>query len=146
MAMASETVFEGPELTISPEKVCFIIIKAREFDAKDVETMPDSGSNASDDQMYSVLEDSPDDPVVEELINYIDDLNEDEQIDLVALTWLGRGDGSIEDWDDLRAEAARNHNDRTADYLLGQPLLPDFLEDGLAEFGLSCAESEKQHL
>ena len=32
-------------------------------------------------------------------------MNEDEQIDLVALIWLGRGDGTIEDWDDLRARA-----------------------------------------
>ena len=30
-------------LTISPEKVCFIIVKAREFDAKDVVTEPDPG-------------------------------------------------------------------------------------------------------
>ena len=28
----------------------------------------------------------------------------------------------------------------TADYLLGTPLLADFLEEGLAQFGLSCAE------
>ena len=28
----------------------------------------------------------------------------------------------------------------TVDYLLGTPLLADFLEEGLAPFGLSCAE------
>lgn len=33
-------------LTISPEKVCFIIVKAREFDAKDEMTEPDPGSNS----------------------------------------------------------------------------------------------------
>jgi hypothetical protein len=33
-----------------------------------------------------------------------------EQIDLVTLTWLGRGDGTIEEWDQLRAEASRAHN------------------------------------
>src|SRR3974390_3830866 len=82
---------EGP-LTISPEKICFIIIKAREFDAKDEVTEPDPGSNPSDDRDAAVLEDHEDDPVVEELTSLIDSLSEDEQIDLGALAWLGRGD------------------------------------------------------
>ncbi len=135
-----------PALAISPEKVCFIVVKAREFDAKDVVTDPDSGSNASDDGMLSVLEDHPDDPVVRELFGFIGALTEDEQIDLVALAWLGRGDGGVEDWKELRAEASRAHNARTASYLLGMPLLPDHLEDALSQFGLSCAEFEMGRL
>jgi hypothetical protein len=47
---------------------------------------------------------------------------------LVALTWLGRGDGELSDWNDLRNEAARLHNNRTAAYLLGNPMLGDHLE------------------
>src|SRR5947209_19529791 len=86
------------ELTISPEKVCFIILKAREFDAKDAVTEPDPASNPSDDRDAAVLEDHSDDPVVEELTSLIDSLSEDEQIDLVALTWLGRDDYSASDW------------------------------------------------
>jgi hypothetical protein len=78
-------------LGISPEKVCYIIVKARQFEAKDVVTDPDSGSNPVDDGMVSVLEDQPDDPVYEELMAFIGALDEDEQIDLIALTWLGRG-------------------------------------------------------
>ena len=80
-----------PSLAISPEKVCFIVIKAREFDAKDIVTIPDEASNASDDRMISVLENHTDDPVVAELKSFIGALTEDEQIDLVALTWLGGG-------------------------------------------------------
>ena len=76
-------------LTISPEKVCFIIIKAKEFDAKDEVTEPDPGSNPSDDKEAAVLEDHEDDPVLEELTSLINSLSEDEQIDLVALAWLG---------------------------------------------------------
>ena len=38
-----------PELSIATEKVCFIVVKAREFDVKDVVTDPDDASNASDD-------------------------------------------------------------------------------------------------
>ena len=129
-----------PELSISEEKLCFIIAKAREFDVKDVVTDPDDASNATDDGMLSVLEDHKDDPVVQELAAVIYAMSEDEQIDLVALTWLGRGYGSIEDWNELRAEASRAHNRRTASYLLGIPLLADYLTEGISQFGISCDE------
>jgi hypothetical protein len=129
-----------PTLTISPEKVSYIITKAREFDVKDVVTDPDSGSNPSDDGMLSVLEDHSDDPVVAELKAAIFALNVDEQVDLVTLAWFGRGDGGIDEWDDLRAEAARAHNKRTASYLLGMPLLSDYLEEGLSQLGIAYDE------
>jgi hypothetical protein len=129
-------------LTISSEKVCFIIIKAREFDAKDVLTNPDNASNPADDMDAAVLEDSPDDPVVEEITSLIDDLSVDEQADLVALAWLGRGDYTAADWATVRAEAARAHNRNTAGYLLGMPLLGDYLEEGLSLTGRSCEEYE----
>jgi len=129
-----------PDLSISPEKVCYIIAKAREFDVKDVVTDPDDASNPADDAMVSVLEDHRDDPVVQEIRAAIFGMSEDEQIDLVALAWLGRGDGTLDDWNDLRAEASRAHNKRTASYLLGMPLLADYLDEALSQFGLSCEE------
>jgi hypothetical protein len=137
-----------PTLSISTEKVCFVILKAREFDVKDVDTSfdDDDGSNPADDRMTEVLEDRPDDPVDQELVAFIEAMSEDEQVDLVTMTWLGRGDGTLDDWDDLRAEAARVHNRRTASYLLGIPLLPDYLEETLAAFGRSCEEIEQDHL
>jgi uncharacterized protein DUF3775 len=128
----------APNLSISPEKLCFIIAKAREFDVKDVVTDPDDSSNPTDDAMLSVLEDHPDDPVLQELTGFIGALSEDEQIDLVALSWLGRGDGTVDDWDELRGEASRAHNKRTASYLLGMPLLSNHLEDAISQFGISC--------
>ena len=134
------------ELTISPEKVCFIILKAREFDAKDSVTEPDPGSNPADDRDVAVLEDHPDDPELEELTSFIDALTEDEQIDLVALTWLGRDDYEASDWASVRDEAARAHNRRTSSYLLGMPLLADFLEEGLSMLGHSCKEFEAGRL
>ena len=127
-------------LGISPEKVCYIIVKARQFEAKDVVADPDSGSNPVDDGMVSVLEDQPDDPVYVELTAFIGALDQDEQIDLIALTWLGRGDASVDEWDDLRTEAARTHAERAVAYLLGLPLLPEHLEEGLSQFGRSCED------
>jgi len=99
MAMRGKRIdtVEPTELQISPEKVCFVVIKAREFDVKDAVTEPDPGSNPSDDQMAAVLEDHADDPVVEELSSFIGAMSEDEQIDLVAMAWLGRGDYTADD-------------------------------------------------
>jgi hypothetical protein len=133
-------------LTISPEKVCFIIIKAREFDVKDAVTDPDPGSNPSDDKDAAVLEDHSDDPVVEELTSLINSLSVDEQVDLVTLAWLGRDDYTADDWAAVREEAAAAHNRRTASYLLGMPLLGDFLEEGLSMLGYSCEEFEIERL
>ncbi len=137
---------DEPILTISPDKVCYIAIKAREFDAKDVETDPDPGSNASDDSMLAVLENHADDPVYQELQEFIDGLSQDEQVDLVTIAWLGRGDGDVSDWNELRREALRAHNDRTAAYLLAKPMLSDHLIDGLEALGCSCDAFEKEHL
>jgi hypothetical protein len=129
-----------PNLSISSEKVCFIILKAREFDVKDIVTEPDPASNPTDDREVAVLEDHADDPVFMELVSFIGALSEDERVDLVALAWLGRGDGSLDDWPELREEAARTHTRRTARYLLGMPLIADFLEEGLAQFGRTCRD------
>jgi uncharacterized protein DUF3775 len=63
-------------------------------------------------------------------------------MDLVILAWIGRGDGDITDWAELRAEAARLHNRRTARYLMGVPLLSEFLEVALLQFGRTCEDVE----
>lgn len=133
-------------LTISPEKVCFLILKARQYDAKDAPTDEGSASNPSDDAMIDVLEDRDDDPVQEEIRSAIWALSIDEQIDLVTLVWLGRGDGTASDWQDIREAAVEAHNSRTAAYLLGTPLLGDYLEEALSMFGESCQAMEANHL
>jgi len=133
-----------PNLASSAEDVGFLIVKAREFDVKEANSDPDSGSNATDDNMIDVLEDNGSDPVASEIAGFINSLSDEEKIDLVALMRLGRGDGTIEEWDDLRREAAdeRERNRHTARYLLGEPLLGDYLADGLAAFGLTWADDE----
>jgi Protein of unknown function (DUF3775) len=135
-----------PELNISREKVAFLIDKAQEFDVKDLPTDPDSGSNPADDSEVDVLEDDGSDSVASEMASFIRALNEDEQIDLVALIWLGRGDGTIEEWEDLRARSAerrsgyRNPRWETVRYVLGEPLLGDLLAEGLDKFGISWVD------
>ena len=62
------------------------------------------------------------------------------------MMWLGRGDNTVADWPSIRDEAARAHNERTAAYLLGEPLLGDFLEEGLSMLGFSCEDYELNRL
>lgn len=141
MKMANNMAEEPlPDLSLSTEKLCFIVAKAREFDVKDVATNPGDASNAADDGMRSVLEDNADDPVAQELAAVIFAMTEDEQIDLVTLIWLGRGDGTLADWNELRSEAARIHNNRTAAYVRGIPLVADYLAEAMSQFGITWNE------
>lgn len=133
---------------LATDTVCFLIIKAREFDAK--VGVPDEdeeeASDGPDDEMRDVLEDHADDPVILEMRSVIEDLNADQQAELVALTWLGRDDYDEDDWPDVLQEARDAQHDNAADYLLGTPLLGDYLEEGLNVLGLSCEEFEMDHL
>jgi hypothetical protein len=144
MAMSDTT--PTPDLNMDRDKVCYVIVKARAFDVKDAVVEGDYGGNATDDAMIEVLEDHADDPTFQELHDFIADLNEDEQIALVALSWLGRGDAALSEWDRLLRDARDAHNERTAEYLLGLPLLGDYLEEGLSQFGYSCEDFETGHL
>lgn len=131
-----------PNLSISPEKVFFIVSKARQSDIK--ATGSEFASDLIDDDMVHGIDDRSKETDRTELSGFIRGLNVDEQIDLVALTWLGRGDGGLENWRDLRAEASRAHNNRTASYLIGTPMLADYLEEALSQFGKSFEDFEER--
>lgn len=124
-----------PHLDIPIDKLGYIILKAREYDVKESDTDPDEGSNPTDDGNTDVLTDKPDDPVREELLGAIRDLPEDARMQLVALAWLGRGTYDKTEWHAALDTARDEHKKRMAEYLLGMPLLGDYLEDGLAMFG-----------
>ena len=123
-----------PHLDIPSDKLGFIILKAREFDMKESDSDPDEGSNPTDDGNIDVLTDKSDDPVREELLGAIRELPEDERLQLVALAWLGRGTYDLLEWRTALDTARSEHRKRTAEYLLGLPLLGDYLEDGWAMF------------
>jgi hypothetical protein len=123
-----------PALNLPLDKVSFIILKAREFDVKEGDSDPEEGSNAIDDGQTDILTDNGEDPVREELLGAIRALNEEERLRLVALAWLGRGTFELEEWREALATARSEHSRRTAEYLLGMPLLGDYLEDGLGMF------------
>lgn len=132
------------QLTISPEQAFFIIVKAREFDEQVESADPDSGSNPPDDREVDVLEEDADNPVQEELEEALDALNVDEQLDLIALTWLGRGEYSS--FAEAREEASDMRDKHITEYLIGTPKLGDFLEEGLAQIGYSLEDFERDRL
>ena len=133
-------------IAIDPEKVAFIIVKAREFDVKVEPDDPDSGSNPADDREADVLEDLTDDATLEELTGAINGLNDDEVIDLIALAWVGRGDFDKTQWPEARALANERHRPSSAQYLTGMPMLGDYLEEGLAQLGYTPADLASDHL
>jgi hypothetical protein len=132
-------------LAIPLERLGFIIAKAREFDAE-VPVEPDAatGSDGPDDDEREVLLDTPDNPSEQELRDAIDGLSIPEKQELLALTWLGRGDYDAASWPEALQQARETELAHVADYLVGTPLLGDYLEEGAEALGLSLQDYERE--
>jgi uncharacterized protein DUF3775 len=130
-------------LEIAPEKVAHIIVKAREYGSKVAAWDDTPGSGDAEDDPSSILEDFPDDPTRAELAAFIDRLNVDEQVHLVALAWIGRGTFTADEFDEAVQTAREERVVTTSRYLLGMPLLADYLEEGLEGLGISVEEAER---
>jgi hypothetical protein len=129
-------------LEISLDKLAFLVLKARAFDAQAGVSDPIESSNPSDGREISVLEGQSDDPTERELSAAIWGLSEDEQIALVALAWIGRGDFEASEWEDAKTLARERRRGSTARYLMGMPQLGDYLEDGAAALGINLTDDE----
>ena len=131
-------------LIIPLERLAFIIAKAREFDAE-VPVDPDAatGSDPPDDNEREVLFDTPDNPTEQELRDAIDGLGILERQELLALMWLGRGDYDADGWPEALQEAGEARIANVTDYLVGTPLLGDYLEEGANALGLSLQDFER---
>lgn len=123
------------ELDLNRDTVRFIIDKAHEFQSREDVTLPeDETESAGEEWAQQVAADYAGDPYYQELKTTIEDLEPDQQMVLVALMWTGRGDYAIDEWDDALKFAEETWTDHTADYLIGTPLLADYLAEGLEEF------------
>jgi hypothetical protein len=126
-------------LDIAPEKVGHIIIRAREL-----ETKVDAWDTSDDDaDSGTILENRGDDATEEELKEFIRGLNIDEQTSLVALMWIGRGTYEAGELEEAKETAAAEATNPTEDYLLGNPLLADYLEEGLTKLGIEIDDAEE---
>jgi len=134
---------EPVPLTMPLEILGFIIAKAREYDAEVAPVNEDSGSNPTDDEARDILEATRNNPTRQELKAAVNSLNDDQRIELLALTWLGRGDYLPGDWSEALEEAGRRHDRREAEYLAATPLLADYLEEALDLLGYSMEDLEE---
>lgn len=130
---------------VDVEKVAFIIAKSREFEAQDGVPGEVGSDELSEDDIQdesfqesltTSADEESDDATLDEVKAWIRAINDEEQCQIVALAWIGRGDFTTDEWGEALKIATDEHNDRTAEYLLGMPHLPDHLEEGLSQFGL----------
>ena len=129
----------------SLDTLCRIILRAREYEAQ---TPTDYDGNEAaenvddaDEEALSVLDDTINDSVEEELRAALEDLGEDQLAEVIAFSWVGQGTYEAADWDEAMEEAQSMVSDSTQgaiDELLEQPMLASVLESGLAAFELSC--------
>jgi hypothetical protein len=133
-------------LDISASKVAQIILLAKKYDAK-VGPWTDApiDANATEDP-DSILEDFNSDATTSELAQFIGALNVDEQINLVALVWVGRGTYSADQFDEAVQTAAQERINPTQNYLMGMPLLADHLAEGLEKMSGSAIAAEEDLL
>lgn len=104
-------------LEISPRKVVHIIFQAREKHIASAE-----------------------------LHEFIANLNDDEKLNLVALTWIGRETFEPEEWADAIRTAAEEATAPTEEYLMTMPLFADYLENGLEKMGIDPTDEEEEFL
>lgn len=126
----------------SLEKLAYIIVKARGYDAQVLPEGLEEGSNAADDREVGILEGTADNPTRAELQAALEDLNDDEIAEVKALAWIGRGDYTADEWDEALEAARSVLDERAVSYLIETPNLGDLIEEGLAEFGLSIIDEE----
>ena len=122
------------------ETLCRIILRAKEYEAQ-VPTDYDGGEapenvDDADEETLSVLDDSINTSVEEELIASLEDLAEDQQAELLAFAWIGQGTYDAADWDEAVEEAASENN--IVEELMEMPMLASVLEAGLAAFDINC--------
>lgn len=118
-------------LTLNPEFLRSLILKLRAVMAQEDMVSPDSGSNPTDDERSATLQDSPDNMTRDEITAQIEDLEPDQQAELVALMWVGRGDLEPEEWEEALSLAAERADQPTAAYLLSHPHVADDIDEGL---------------
>jgi hypothetical protein len=127
-----------PELRISTEKVCDFIEAAREVAGKVPSTAGDHTTTGDDSKLVTIEDYPGEDDRRQQMVEFVGGLNIDEQIDLLALIMLGRGDYDIAEWDIAVAEAQGRIAARDPDFMIGDAALPEYLGDGLEALGRSC--------
>ena len=109
------------------DTLCRIILRAREYEAQ---TPTDYDGNEAaenvDDESegtLSVLDDTINDSVEEELTAAFEDLGEDQLAEVVGFCWVGAGTYEAADWDEAIEEAPAQVGERSERELVGDQAL-----------------------
>ena len=122
------------------ETLCRIILRAREYEAQ-TPTDYDGGEapenvDGENGEALSVLDDSINSSVEEELTAAFDDLAEDQLAEVLAFAWVGSGTYDASDWDEAIEAAGEENN--IVEELMDMPMLASVLESGMAAFDVNC--------
>ncbi len=133
-------------LNVSPETICLLAIKGRQFQAKEAGPLnvdEDSSNPADEDQRHVLVDDASRDAVEAEILALLNDLTERELAETLALVWVGREDVDAQDWDQAVEEALVALEPRTPNHILETPLFPHYLMTGLEGLGYDPDEIEQ---
>jgi hypothetical protein len=131
------------ELAIGPDTVRNLAMKARAIGA----ALRDDYADGSEHEVEidgdarqahhhdGLAEEETQDLREEELRELLQDLNDDEASNLIALVWIGRGDYEPGEWQDAVSEARSRGRKRLGSYLMRLPMLAEWLEEGLEKLG-----------
>lgn len=125
-------------LDVNPDIICRLIELAREFHAQEQVVIPETPGNPSGDWAAQTLASHIEDMSFQEFKSIVEDLEPAQQIQVVALLWMGRGDYAVEEWEDALEQARDDWTPKTAEYLVVHPLLATYLTEGLDLLGYSC--------
>jgi len=131
-------------LEMSADKVAQVIVRARELESRTgAWELPDR-AHPGEETAEMVMEALRNDPSRLALASFISELTAEEQAELVALMWVGRGSFEPEEWDEALQTAREEHAGAagTTRYLLSNPLLAEHLEEGLERMGYSVQDIE----
>jgi hypothetical protein len=77
------------------------------------------------------------------LVNYVSAMNDDEKVNLVAVTWIGRESFAPDELEEAKQAALREATVPTETYLSGIPSLAEHLENGMDALGIDVTDAEE---
>ncbi|WP_019626021.1 DUF3775 domain-containing protein [Thioalkalivibrio sp. ALJT] len=105
---------------------------AREFHAKEDVVFPDTSAEGNDDDWaMQILADHASDLTLQELEATLRNLAPEHQAELQALSAIGRGDYTQDNWDAALQEAREDWSEDTVHGLLTNPMIADEWAAGL---------------
>lgn len=118
-------------LSISKQKLANVIWHAKKFEENNGHwdqvvhgSFQEDMASSHDDDLSPVTTRS-------ELTEIVDELSEAEKISLIAVSMVGRGTVEADQFDKAIALAKTEVINRAGNYLLGIPMVGDYLEEGL---------------